>query len=172
MDSLNKENKMAIVRKVTLRGDIFKGETITFDYPAGSEVDLIDPTGVKTSYTYPFPDIDTSNWVAGVWTAIINSTVAYGVQQFEVIDPTSKASEYNDLMQIIKDIDQIIMDRIKGGGVLSQSIQNKSLTYESSEILMKLRPVYVSRANDLLSDMKGFNTGCPIKSITTFRRSR
>ncbi|MGV3692867.1 hypothetical protein ACV8SZ_27695, partial [Citrobacter freundii] len=75
-------------------------------------------------------------------------------------------------IQIIKDIDQITLDRIKGGGVLSQSIQNKALTYESSEVLMKLRSIYVSRANSLISDMKGLNTGCPVKSVTNFRRTK
>ncbi|MGV4122516.1 hypothetical protein [Citrobacter freundii] len=38
---------MAIVRKVTLKGDIIKGESIKFDYPQGSEIDLISPTGTK-----------------------------------------------------------------------------------------------------------------------------
>ncbi|RWS84188.1 hypothetical protein DN462_25230 [Citrobacter freundii] len=163
---------MAIVRKVTLKGDIIKGESIKFDYPQGSEIDLISPTGTKTSYTYPFPDIDTNLWDVGIWTAIISSPIAYGVNQFELIDPTAKVSEYQDLIQIIKDIDQITLDRIKGGGVLSQSIQNKALTYESSEVLMKLRSIYVSRANSLISDMKGLNTGCPIKSVTNFRRTK
>lgn len=163
---------MAIVRKVTLKGDIIKGESITFDYPQGSEIDLISPTGTKTSYTYPFSDIDTNLWDVGIWTAIISSPIAYGVNQFELIDPTAKVSEYQDLIQIIKDIDQITLDRIKGGGVLSQSIQNKALTYESSEVLMKLRSIYVSRANSLISDMKGLNTGCPIKSVTNFRRTK
>ncbi|HFG3705963.1 TPA: hypothetical protein ACGGM7_000298 [Escherichia coli] len=163
---------MAIVRKIDLKGDIFKGETITFNYPEGTNIDLIDPNGVKTSYVYPFPDIDTNTWGVGIWTAIIDSPKAYGVQQFEVIDPTSKASEYNDLIQIISDIDQITLDRIKGGGVLSQSIQNKALSYESSEVLLRLRSTYVKRANDLISDMKGLNAGSPIKSITTFHRGR
>lgn len=163
---------MAIVRKVNLKGDIFKGETITFDYSSGTDIDIIKPDGTKTSYTYPFPDIDTNAWDAGIYTAIISSPKVYGVQQFELIDPTAKVSEYQDLIQIIKDIDQITLDRIKGGGVLSQSIQNKALTYESSEVLMKLRSIYVSRANSLISDMKGLNTGCPIKSVTNFRRTK
>lgn len=163
---------MAIVRKVDLKGDIIKGETITFNYPAGTDIHIISPEGTKTSYTYPFPDIDTNTWLPGIWTAIIESPNVYGVQQFEVTDPTAKASEYNDLIQIIKDIDQITLDRIKGNGVISQTIQNKSLTYESSEVLLRLRSIYVKRANDLITDMKGLNAGSPIKSITTFNRGR
>ena len=163
---------MAIVRKVDLKGDIIKGETITFNYPVGTDIDIINPEGTKTSYTYPFPDIDTNTWLHGIWTAIIESPNVYGVQQFEVTDPTAKASEYNDLIQIIKDIDQITLDRIKGNGVISQTIQNKSLTYESSEVLLRLRSIYVKRANDLITDMKGLNAGSPIKSITTFNRGR
>ncbi|HAU5600977.1 TPA: hypothetical protein JD320_000103 [Citrobacter koseri] len=163
---------MAIVRKVDLKGDIIKGETITFNYPVGTDIDIISPEGTKTSYTYPFPDIDTNTWLPGIWTAIIESPNVYGVQQFEVTDPTAKASEYNDLIQIIKDIDQITLDRIKGNGVISQTIQNKSLTYESSEVLLRLRSIYVKRVNDLITDMKGLNAGSPIKSITTFNRGR
>ncbi|HBL7009256.1 TPA: hypothetical protein LSH92_004497 [Citrobacter koseri] len=163
---------MAIVRKVDLKGDIIKGETITFNYPVGTDIDIISPEGTKTSYTYPFLDIDTNTWLPGIWTAIIESPNVYGVQQFEVTDPTAKASEYNDLIQIIKDIDQITLDRIKGNGVISQTIQNKSLTYESSEVLLRLRSIYVKRVNDLITDMKGLNAGSPIKSITTFNRGR
>ena len=163
---------MAIVRKVDLKGDIIKGETITFNYPVGTDIDIISPEGTKTSYTYPFPDIDTNTWLPGIWTAIIESPNVYGVQQFEVTDPTAKASEYNDLIQIIKDIDQITLDSIKGNGVIRQTIQNKSLTYESSEVLLRLRSIYVKRANDLITDMKGLNAGSPIKSITTFNRGR
>ncbi|HEM6833929.1 TPA: hypothetical protein U2I34_003514 [Citrobacter koseri] len=163
---------MAIVRKVDLKGDIIKGEAITFNYPVGTDIDIISPEGTKTSYTYPFPDIDTNTWLPGIWTAIIESPNVYGVQQFEVTDPTAKASEYNDLIQIIKDIDQITLDRIKGNGVISQTIQNKSLTYESSEVLLRLRSIYVKRANDLITDMKGLNASSPIKSITTFNRGR
>jgi hypothetical protein len=52
---------MAVVRKVKLSSDIIKGESIIFDYPAGTNIDLIDPASVKTSYTYPFQAIDTNN---------------------------------------------------------------------------------------------------------------
>ncbi|HHQ5365532.1 MULTISPECIES: hypothetical protein [Klebsiella/Raoultella group] len=164
---------MAVVRKVKLTSDIIKGESIIYDYPAGTNIDLIDPAGVKTSYSYPFQAIDTNAWEVGVWTAIIASPKAYGVNQFELIDPTSKASAYNNLKKIIEEIDTIIIQRATNGGVISQSIQNKSLTYESSEALMKLRRMYVERANDLLSSMKGYGSaGSPIKSITNFRGKR
>jgi hypothetical protein len=45
---------MAVVRKVKLTSDIIKGESIIFDYPEGTSIDLIDPSDIKTSYTYPF----------------------------------------------------------------------------------------------------------------------
>lgn len=164
---------MAVVRKVKLSSDIIKGESIIFDYPAGTNIDLIDPASVKTSYTYPFQAIDTNNWEAGIWTAIIDSPKEYGVNQFELVDPTSKASAYNNLKKIIDEIDTIIIQRATNGGVISQSLQNKSLTYESSEALMKLRKMYVERANDLMSSMKGYtSSGSPIKSITNFRGKR
>ncbi|HGF9807860.1 TPA: hypothetical protein ACJEWJ_005542 [Klebsiella quasipneumoniae] len=160
---------MAVVRKVKLTGDIIKGETILFDYPVGSNIDLIDPSGIKTSYTYPFSVIDTNNWEEGIWTAIIDSPKSYGVNQFELINPISKASTYNSLKKIIDEIDLVILQRATGGGVISQTIQNKSLTFESSEALLALRRMYVLRANALLADMKGFtSSGSPIKSITNF----
>lgn len=161
------------VRKVKLTTDIIKGESIIFDYPAGTNIDLIEPSGSKTSYTFPFQTIDTNNWEDGIWTAIIDSPAAYDVNQFELIDPTSKASAYNNLKNIIDEIDAIILQRATNGGVISQSIQNKSLTFESSDALMKLRRVYVERANTLLSSMKGHTSaGSPIKSITNFRGKR
>ncbi|WP_142631673.1 hypothetical protein [Raoultella ornithinolytica] len=164
---------MAVVRKVKLTSDIIKGESIIFDYPEGTSIDLIDPSDIKTSYTYPFQSIDTNKWLVGIWTAIIDSPKEYGVNQFELVDPTSKASAYNNLKKIIDEIDTIIIQRATNGGVISQSIQNKSLTYESSEALMKLRKMYVERANDLMSSMKGYTSaGSPIKSITNFRGKR
>ncbi|WP_112924027.1 hypothetical protein [Escherichia coli] len=70
---------MAIVRKVDLKGDIIKGETITFNYPEGTNIDLIDPNGVKTSYVYPFPDIDTNTWggVSGLQLLIVLKHTVY-----------------------------------------------------------------------------------------------
>jgi hypothetical protein len=38
---------MAVVRKVKLSSDIIKGESIIFDYPAGTNIDLIDPSELK-----------------------------------------------------------------------------------------------------------------------------
>ncbi|WP_222863429.1 hypothetical protein, partial [Enterobacter hormaechei] len=68
-------------------------------------------------YSYPFQAIDTNAWEVGVWTAIIASPKAYGVNQFELIDPTSKASAYNNLKKIIEEIDTIIIQRATNGGV-------------------------------------------------------
>ncbi|STB49158.1 Uncharacterised protein [Citrobacter koseri] len=94
---------MAIVRKVDLKGDIIKGETITFNYPVGTDIDIISPEGTKTSYHLSLPRyliLIRGCLVSG--RQLLKVLMYMVLQQFEVTDPTAKASEYNDLIQIIK----------------------------------------------------------------------
>ncbi|EMN5860196.1 hypothetical protein RJ495_000725 [Pluralibacter gergoviae] len=161
---------MTVVRKVDLTADIFKGEVITFKYPPGSAVELFDPTSNKIEYEYPYPDIDTNDWEVGIWTAIIKTEHNYNVVNFELVDPAGKANRYRALIKIIEDIDNVMMQRATGNNVIVTSINNKSLTYESSDVLLRLRATYVAQANSLAANLKGLKIGCPIKSLTSFKR--
>lgn len=127
--------------------------------------------GVKQSYSYPYTTIDTSTWKPGAYTAIINDTT-FAVRTFQIVDPTATANKYNQYLSIIDEINIVIESKVQGGGVISQSINNKSLTTESMDSLLRLRTHYMKLANQELARMKGLSSGNPIKSITTFNRGK
>lgn len=156
-------------RSVDFTSDIIKGENIVFSFAADSKVDIVDVDGIKISYTYPYSVIDTSNWKSGAYTAIINDKT-FAVRTFQIVDPTATANKYNQYLTIIDEINIVIESKIQGGGVITQSINNKSLTTESMDALLKLRTHYTKLANQELARMRGLSSGNPIKSITTFNR--
>ncbi|WP_171964864.1 hypothetical protein [Cronobacter sakazakii] len=158
-------------RSVDFTSDIIQGESIVFSFAADSKVDIIDVGGVKQSYSYPFSAIDTSTWKSGAYTAIIKDT-SFAVRTFQIVDPTATANKYNQYLSIIDEINIVIESKVQGGGVISQSINNKSLTTESMDSLLKLRNHYTKLANQELARMRGLNSGNPIKSITTFNRGK
>ncbi|MCW9157433.1 hypothetical protein N5I54_25145 [Klebsiella quasipneumoniae] len=127
--------------------------------------------GVKQSFSYPYSAIDTSTWKSGAYTAIINDT-SFAVRTFQIVDPTATANKYNQYLSIIDEINFVIESKVQGGGVISQSINNKSLTTESMDSLLRLRTHYIKLANQELARMKGLSSGNPIKSITTFNRGK
>ena len=160
---------MAVIRKVDFTTDIIQGETIVFNFSEDSVVEVVNSKGIKTSYNYPYQPIDTSSWEDGAYTAIINDT-SFAVRTFQVVNPTTTADQYNQYLNIINEINQVIESKVQGGGVITQSINNKSLTTESMDALLKLRSHYTKLANQERARMKGISPGNPIKSITTFNR--
>ncbi len=90
----------------------------------------------------------------------------------EIIDPTKYTEEYSQLIELIKELDDIIKVRVGGGGVYSTTINNKSLISESLTNLENMRIRYIKRANALwasMNDQPVNGNGKPIKSVTVFR---
>jgi len=160
---------MATIRKIDFSKDIIQGEKVIFDFSADSVIDIVDSEGTKTTYSFPYQPIDTSDWKTGAQTAIINDS-GFEVRVFQVVDPTATASKYNQYMKIIDEINIVISSKVENGGVITQSINNKSLTTESLDALHKLRAHYTKLANQEYARMKGIATRNPIKSVTTFNR--
>ena len=158
-------------RSVDFTSDIIQGESIVFSFAVDSTVDIVGMDGVKQSFSYPYSAIDTSTWKSGAYTAIINDT-SFAVRTFQIVDPTATANKYNQYLSIIDEINFVIESKVQGGGVISQSINNKSLTTESMDSLLRLRTHYMKLANQELARMKGLSSGNPIKSITTFNRGK
>ncbi|HHH3437607.1 TPA: hypothetical protein ACPZBX_001035 [Enterobacter hormaechei subsp. steigerwaltii] len=158
-------------RSVDFTSDIIKGERIVFSFAADSTVDIVGVDGVKQSYSYPYITVDTSTWKPGAYTAIINDKT-FSVRTFQIVDPTATANKYNQYLSIIDEINIVIESKVQGGGVITQSINNKSLTTESMDALLRLRTHYIKLANQESARMKGLSSGNPIKSITTFNRGK
>ncbi|HBW0881661.1 TPA: hypothetical protein MED72_006007 [Klebsiella variicola] len=158
-------------RSVDFTSDIIQGESIVFSFAVDSTVDIVGMDGIKQSFSYPYSAIDTSTWKSGAYTAIINDT-SFAVRTFQIVDPTATANKYNQYLSIIDEINFVIESKVQGGGVISQSINNKSLTTESMDSLLRLRTHYIKLANQELARMKGLSSGNPIKSITTFNRGK
>lgn len=171
----NKTNAVSVTdttdgMKVKLDATIYVGETILLDFPKDSTVKVITTDGQELVYEYPYTDIDTTGWVEGMYTALIKEKKTQMVRLFQVEDPHSITKTYNMLVKIINEIDIIVDSRLSGGGVLSTTINNKTLLNESLATLYKLRAGYVKRANAELGKINGSNQGNPIKSYTNFSR--
>ena len=90
----------------------------------------------------------------------------------ELIDPTKFTTEYSQLIQLISEIEEVIAVRIKGGGVYSMTINNKTLVSETLTNLENMRIRYIKRANALWASMNDEpvnGNGKPFKSVTVFR---
>ena len=106
-----------------------------------------------------------------MYTVIITDKTR-SVKQFNMIDPLEAATTYNQIIDIIKDIDNVIDARLQNGGVYQTSINNKSLMSETLAQLYAMRANYIKRANAELAKMKNTVPDNPIKSITFFNRGR
>ncbi|POU02322.1 hypothetical protein C3369_07600 [Escherichia sp. ESNIH1] len=148
---------------------VYVGETILINLPADSSVEIIGADGVKYNFACPYSDIDTSQWASGMTTAVISNGTTR-VKIFEVINPIDITSKYNQLLKIIEEIDAVVEARLHNGGVLSTTINNKTLMNETLTNLYIIRSKYVKQANAELSKINSTSTGNPIKSITTFKR--
>lgn len=90
----------------------------------------------------------------------------------EVIDPTKYTTEYFELLELLKEINIIIEERIKTGGVHTTTINNKTLVAEPLSVLEQMRNRYTKRANTLwaiMNNKPSSGNGKPIKSVTVLR---
>ncbi|EPX9549057.1 hypothetical protein ACW6GR_000391 [Klebsiella michiganensis] len=163
---------MSNSRKFDLMSTVYIGEIITFDIKSTTAiVEIIDPLGNSNTYSQPFQDIDTTNWSSGMYTGIVRDGQFY-VYTFNVKDPRAAANQLNELKEAIDEIQLVINAKLTNGGVLSTSINNKSLTNESTEVLYRMKQALLRQYNKLKANMNNKKSGNPIKSITTFKRIR
>ncbi|MBY8447078.1 hypothetical protein [Klebsiella pneumoniae] len=163
---------MSNTRKFDLMSTVYIVEIITFDIKSITAiVEIIDPLGNSTTYSQPFQDIDTTNWTDGMYTGIVRDG-QFQVTTFVVKDPRAAANQLNELKQAIDEIEQVIKAKLTNGGVLSTSINNKSLVNESTEVLWRMKQALLRQYNKLKAKMNNKKSGNPIKSITTFKRIR
>ncbi|HGK4843921.1 TPA: hypothetical protein ACJ2XA_004266 [Kluyvera georgiana] len=90
----------------------------------------------------------------------------------ELIDPRKYTTEYSQLISLIKEIDEVIADKVAGGGVYTTTINNKTLISESLTNLENMRVRYIKRANALwasMNDQPVNGNGKPFRSVTVFR---
>lgn len=159
-------------RPVDFKSDIFVGETIIPAFPDDSSIEIIDPKANRFSYSAPYTPIYTEDWSEGMATAIIVVNGVSTVQHFQIVNPITAATQYNQILAILAEIDKVIADRLAGGGTITVTINNKTLMSESLSSLYALRSLYVNRANAELAKVKGTNPDNPIKSISRFTRGR
>ncbi|QUG75866.1 hypothetical protein GKQ23_13075 [Erwinia sp. E602] len=158
-------------RQTDFTDQIYIGETIQPSFPEGSSIEIIDSAANRYTFQYPYSTIKTDTWAEGMATIIIK-TSTNTVRYFQIIDPISTADKYNQLMKILNEIDKVIESRLSGGGQISITINNKTLTNESLSQLYLIRASYVNRINAELAKIKGKNPDNPIKSITNFKGYR
>ncbi|WP_213712566.1 hypothetical protein [Cedecea lapagei] len=149
--------------------NVYVGETILPSFGKDTSIEIITADAKKLTYQFPYEDIDTSSWAEGMYTVLIHDK-NMDVKMFEVINPLNIASTYTQLMNVIKEIDAVVEARLSAGGVLSTTINNKTLLNESLQSLYNLRSQYVRRANAEVAKIQRKDPGNPIKSISTFKR--
>ncbi|UCQ40058.1 hypothetical protein DCF38_10970 [Edwardsiella piscicida] len=133
-------------------------------------VTVINPLGQSVQYTTAM-QIPTDTWSAGIWTAIVkNSDGTMQVIHFEVIDPKAISSNIKQLQDILNEIDAVVESRLKNDGVITTTINNKTLVSESLSTLYQLRQHYKKRLADEMKKINKTNSSPIIKSITTFGR--
>ncbi|WP_370553605.1 hypothetical protein [Edwardsiella tarda] len=133
-------------------------------------VTVINPLGQSVQYTTAM-QIPTDTWSAGIWTAIVqNSDGTMQVIHFEVIDPKAISSNIKQLQDILNEIDAVVESRLKNDGVITTTINNKTLASESLSTLYQLRQHYKKRLADEMKKINKTNSSPIIKSITTFGR--
>ncbi|WP_370557722.1 hypothetical protein [Edwardsiella tarda] len=146
---------------------IYIGQTFT----PKMDVTVINPLGQSVEYTTAMQIPTDTAWSAGIWTAIVkNSDGTMQVLPFEVIDPKALASNIKQLQDILNEIDVVVEARLKNDGVVTTTINNKSLISESLSSLYQLRQHYKKRLADEMKKINKTNSSPIIKSITTFGR--
>lgn len=156
-------------RSVDFTSVIYVGEDVIPSFPDDSSIEVILPDGTKETYSYPYTPINTSKWKTGMATVIIKDK-GQRVEHFNIVDPTDIATNYNQLMQILNEIDLVIELRLTAGGVVQTTINNKTLISETLSSLYAIRSSYVKRINNELSKINKKQPNNPIKSISRFTR--
>ncbi|HAW1366255.1 hypothetical protein Q0T90_18435 [Escherichia coli D10:H20] len=152
-------------QKVTLPA----ATTLVVNYlSGGNSITLTNPSSVAKEFTLT---IDMNSPSDKLFCVQISGTTTTNFIS-EVIDPTKYTTEYSQLLKLIADIDQVIADKVAGGGVYSTTINNKTLISESLTNLENMRIRYIKRANALWASMNVLpvnGNGKPFKSVTIFR---
>ncbi|WP_370558420.1 hypothetical protein [Edwardsiella tarda] len=134
------------------------------------DVTIINTLGQSVQYTTAM-QIPTDTWQPGIWTAIVkNDDGTMQVLPFEVIDPKALASNIKQLQDILNEIDEVVQSRLKHDGIVTTTLNNKTLISESLGTLYQLRQHYKKRLADEMKNINKTNSSPIIKSITTFRR--
>lgn len=143
--------------------------TLVVNYlTGGASVTLTNPDLVAREFTLTI-DMDIPN--DKLFCVQISGTKTINFVS-EIINPAKYTNEYSQLLKMIKEIDQVIADRVAGGGVYSTTINNKTLISETLTNLENMRIRYIKRANALwasMNDLPVNGNGKPFKSVTVFR---
>lgn len=134
----------------------------------GASVTLTNPDSVAREFTLTI-DMDIPN--DKLFCVQISGTKTINFVS-EIINPAKYTNEYSQLLKMVKEIDQVIADRVAGGGVYSTTINNKTLISETLTNLENMRIRYIKRANALwasMNDLPVNGNGKPFKSVTVFR---
>ncbi|GCG22908.1 hypothetical protein [Escherichia coli] len=152
--------------------------TIKVNLPANTQLFL---NSVSTGKSESYSNDTNQETIIDVVLNITGATDKYlcivvGPQNYnfvtEVIDPTKYTTEYFELLEILKEINIIIEERIKTGGVHTTTINNKTLVAEPLSVLEQMRNRYTKRANTLwaiMNNKPSSGNGKPIKSVTVLR---
>lgn len=145
--------------------------TLTVNYlSTGNSITVSNPTNTEVEAVLTFTMDTPLEKLFCVQINTNNSTAKNFIS--EIINPAKSTEEYAQLISIIKDIDAVIDARVKGGGVYSLTINNKTLISESLTNLENMRIRYIKRANAVwasMNDKPSNGNGNPFKSITVFR---
>ncbi|EPY3962334.1 TPA: hypothetical protein ACKFTV_002217 [Klebsiella pneumoniae] len=152
-------------QKVTLPADT----TLIINYlSGGNSITLTNPDSVERDFTLT---IDMTGPQDKLFCVEISGTKTTNFVS-EVINPAKYTSEYSQILALIKELDEVIQQKVEGGGVYSTTINNKTLVSESLTNLENMRIRYIKRANAIwaaMNDQPANGNGRPIKSVTVFR---
>lgn len=143
--------------------------TLVVNYlSGGNSVTLTNPDSIPRDFTLT---IDMSAPQDKLFCVEISGTKTVNFIS-EVINPTKYTTEYSRILKLIEELDEVIHQKVEGGGVYSTTINNKTLVSESLTNLENMRIRYIKRANALwaaMNDQPANGNGRPIKSVTVFR---
>lgn len=145
--------------------------TLIVNYLSSGKSQSIDNFSTTTEATLITFSIDGANDKL-VCILVDNHAGTYNQFISDIINPLKFTTEYAQLIDLINEIDSVIEERVKGGGVYSTTINNKTLITESLTNLENMRIRYIKRANALwasMNDQPMNGNGKPFKSVTVFR---
>ncbi|EOU9592088.1 hypothetical protein ACOJEA_004788 [Klebsiella aerogenes] len=134
----------------------------------GNSTKFVNDTSADVTSTVTF---DMTAAAEKLFCIVVSEKETYNFMS-EVIDPSKYTTEYYQLVEMIKEINIIIDERVRTGAVTTTTINNKTLVAESISVLENMRNRYIKRANTLFNLMNGnpsSGNGKPIKSITLLR---
>lgn len=155
-----------------MKENIYIGEKFSESIPGNSKIIVVNSTTKlfeveNTSTQTVIVQIDTSAWTPGLFSVVLNHSGSISVTTCQVIDPMAQITELQDARNMVNEIDKIIEDRARNA-VTQITINNKTIVNESLDALIRLRTLYVQKANSILRK-QSTNAQGMFKSITVFR---